>query len=89
MPDAESVSRSTRSIRIERGDVDPQGGSDPGDRAAYTVPEAARLLGLSRGNVYALVRAGAIPAMRIGGRWIVPKRRFHSWLDQQATAGVR
>jgi excisionase family DNA binding protein len=56
----------------------------PGDqprRAAYTVREVAALLGLSPGTTYALIRAGAVPARRMGGRWIVPKRRFHRWLD--------
>jgi excisionase family DNA binding protein len=53
-------------------------------RAAYTVLEVAAMLGLSSGNTYALVRNGAIPARRVGGRWIVPKRRFHRWLDERS-----
>jgi excisionase family DNA binding protein len=53
-------------------------------RAAYTVMEVAALLGLSPGNTYALVRSGAIPALRMGGRWIVPKQRFHRWLDKRS-----
>jgi excisionase family DNA binding protein len=55
--------------------------SAPPGRAAYTVREAAALLGLSLGTTYTLVRDGVIPALRIGGRWIVPKQRFHHWLD--------
>jgi excisionase family DNA binding protein len=51
-------------------------------RTAYTVLEVAALLGLSPGSTYALVRRGAIPARRMGGRWIVPKRCFHRWLDE-------
>jgi excisionase family DNA binding protein len=50
-------------------------------RAVYTVIEAAHLLSLSRGSAYALVRNGTIPAIRMGTRWVIPKRRFHSWLD--------
>ncbi|MEV4167501.1 helix-turn-helix domain-containing protein [Nonomuraea dietziae] len=50
-------------------------------RAVYTVIEAAQLLSLSRGSAYALVRNGTIPAIRMGNRWVIPKRRFHSWLD--------
>ncbi len=57
------------------------GGPSTGRRVAYTVREVALLLGLSRGSTYALVREGRIPALRMGGRWIVPKRRFHAWLD--------
>jgi len=53
-------------------------------RAAYTVQEAAALLGLSLGSTYTLIRAGEIPARRMGGRWIVPKQRFHRWLNERS-----
>jgi excisionase family DNA binding protein len=50
-------------------------------RAVYTVVEVAQLLSLSRGSAYALVRNGTIPAVRLGSRWVVPRTRFHAWLD--------
>jgi excisionase family DNA binding protein len=50
-------------------------------RVTYTVAEVAHLLGLSRASTYALIRAGDIPARRMGSRWIIPRRRFHAWLD--------
>lgn len=50
-------------------------------RVTYTVPEIAKMMGLSRASVYVLLQAGEIPALRPGGRWIIPKRRFHAWLD--------
>jgi excisionase family DNA binding protein len=50
-------------------------------RAVYTVAEVAELLSLSLGSTYAMVRSGDIPARKLGGRWVVPKRRFHAWLD--------
>ena len=53
----------------------------PAERAVYTVIEVAQLLSLSRGTAYALVRDGTIPALRLGGRWVVPRARFHAWLD--------
>jgi excisionase family DNA binding protein len=53
-------------------------------RVTYTVPEIAELMGLSRASVYVLLRAGEIPALRMGGRWIIPRRRFHAWLDGEA-----
>jgi excisionase family DNA binding protein len=49
--------------------------------AVYTVVEVAQLLSLSRGTAYALVRDGTIPALRLGGRWVVSRARFHAWLD--------
>ncbi|MFZ0119333.1 MAG: helix-turn-helix domain-containing protein [Pseudonocardiaceae bacterium] len=50
-------------------------------RAVYTVVEVAQLLSLSRGTAYALVRDGTIPALRLGNRWVIPRARFHAWLD--------
>ena len=57
--------------------------------AVYTVAEVADLLSLSLGSAYALVRTGDIPAKKLGGRWVVPRRRFHDWLDNlpDATPG--
>ncbi|GAA1399438.1 hypothetical protein GCM10009613_55020 [Pseudonocardia kongjuensis] len=54
------------------------------DRLTYTVDEVAHLLNLSRGLAYQYVREGEIPARRIGRRWLVPKARFHAWLDGKA-----
>jgi hypothetical protein len=28
-----------------------------------------------------LVRDGTIPALRLGNRWVIPRARFHAWLD--------
>lgn len=50
-------------------------------RAVYTVKEAARLLSISVSTAYALVRSGDIPAERLGRRWVIPRVRFHAWLD--------
>lgn len=51
------------------------------ERAVYTVTEVARLLSLSRGTTYALVRDGTIPARRLGCRWVISRAQFHAWLD--------
>ncbi|TDB70783.1 helix-turn-helix domain-containing protein [Micromonospora sp. KC721] len=51
-------------------------------RAVYSVREVARLLSLSLGSTYALVREGEIPARKLGGRWVIPKKRFHDWLNE-------
>ena len=65
--------------RVQDDDVAPA--KRLGERAVYTVTEVAQLLSLSRGSAYALVRDGTIPALRLGGRWVVPRTRFHAWLD--------
>ncbi|MGL4743281.1 MAG: helix-turn-helix domain-containing protein [Dermatophilaceae bacterium] len=50
-------------------------------RVTYTVSEVAALLGMSRANTYALLGTGEIPARRLGSRWVIPRHRFHQWLD--------
>lgn len=45
----------------------------PSDVLAYTVPEAGRLLGISRNSAYDAAARGEIPIVRIGGRLIVPR----------------
>jgi excisionase family DNA binding protein len=60
----------------------------PTERAVYTVAEAAYLLSLSLGSTYALVRKGEIPALKLGGRWVIPIRAFQTWLDNLPTANV-
>ena len=48
----------------------------------YTVSQAAARLGISTGLAYELVRAGRIPAKRLGRRWVVPRQLFHTWLNE-------
>ena len=43
------------------------------DALVYSVPDAGRLLGLSRATSYMLVSQGVIPAIRLGRRLVVPK----------------
>ena len=54
----------------------------------YTVDEVAALLGVARGVAYDNVRSGLIPAVRVGRRWLVPRSRFHTWLDTTGPAAT-
>ena len=54
----------------------------------YTVDEVAALLGVARGVAYDNVRSGLIPAVRVGRRWLVPRSRFHAWLDTTRPAAT-
>ncbi len=47
----------------------------------YTVRQVAARLGIGAALAYELVREGEIPAKRLGRRWIVPRERFHAWLN--------
>ena len=58
----------------------------PPERAVYTVPEVAIMLGVSRSTGYELVHQGVIPAERLGRRLVVPKARFDAWLNSLGEA---
>jgi excisionase family DNA binding protein len=58
--------------------------SDP-EKAAFTVEEAARYIGLSRAGAYGAVRTGVLPHIRIGKRILIPKAALIRWLE---TAGA-
>jgi excisionase family DNA binding protein len=70
-----------------RDEIDPPEPAPPSDAvplaggAVYTVKEVSRYLRISLGGTYALVRSGQIPAIKLGNRWVIPKRRFAAWLD--------
>ena len=50
-------------------------------RQTVTVPEAANILGIGRSGAYAAVRSGAIPAVRIGHRILVPVAALERMLE--------
>lgn len=60
------------------------------EKLAYSVKEAAGLLGLSERTVREMVRDGRIPAKRIvtgrgerkGGRMIIPRAALEAWLAE-------
>lgn len=55
-------------------------------RLTVTVEEAAGLLGIGRNLAYQLVRSGQIPALRLGARWVIPRRSLELWLEKQQEA---
>lgn len=50
--------------------------------------ELARFLGIHEKQVYALTRAQRIPATRITGKWIFPKRLIEEWIESSAKTGL-
>lgn len=66
-----------------RVDLEEPEGSGDLVREAYSAAEVAKLLGISRNSVYALVRCGELPIKRAGGRVLVPRRQLLRWLSEQ------
>ena len=45
---------------------------DPETRPTMSVDEARPFYGLSRSSMFNAVRNGEVPAIRVGGRWLLP-----------------
>lgn len=73
------------------GDVTKQNGgggrsrpraADLESRLCITVPEAARMLGVSRNFAYELVRRHELPAVRFGKRLLIPRAALEKMLER-------
>lgn len=53
----------------------------PMELMTYTVDDVAAMLGIARGKAYEHVRNGDIPSVRMGRRLLIPRERFHAWLN--------
>lgn len=54
------------------------------DRLAYSVEEAAKVIGVGRTLTWALVRSGDIPSVRVAGRVLIRRRQLIEWLDTRS-----
>lgn len=54
---------------------------DPSQKVTFTVPEVAELLGVSRAAAYRAVKAGDLPALRLGRRWLIPRWKLIDMLQ--------
>lgn len=58
-------------------------------RLTITVAQAARMLGISRGLAYEMVRQGKLPALHFGRRILVPRIAIQRLLEETSAAGAR
>ena len=57
------------------------------NKLTYTVPEMAQALGLGRNTAYDLVNRADFPAIRVGGKILVPIEALNKWLNREASQG--
>lgn len=57
------------------------------DGLTMTVPQTAKLLGISRNLAYELARQGALPVIRLGKRLVVPKLALEKLLSGEGKEG--
>jgi len=58
------------------------------ERLTLTVNEVARVLGISRGLAYSMVKTGEIPSVRFGKRVLIPRRALERLLEQGQVAAL-
>jgi len=59
------------------------------EKLTYTVEQAAEVLGLSRSSMYEAVRSGSVPAIRVGGRWLISKVQLERFLSGEKCQPAR
>lgn len=57
------------------------------EKLVFTIPEAAKMLGISKNLMYPLTRRKNFPILQIGARKLIPKTAFYKWLETQTDAG--
>jgi excisionase family DNA binding protein len=61
----------------------------PSDEVFLTTEEVLEYLQVNLRTVYRLIKAGKIPAVRVGRQWRFRKRDIDAWLDSQRTQPPR
>ena len=59
------------------------------ERLVYSVAEAGKLLGLSRGLMYKAIRTGQIPSLRVGCRILIPRVALDRLLEGNEINNIR
>ena len=53
------------------------------DKLAYSITEAARVLGISRPTMYLLLDKPGFPAFRVGNRRLISVEGLKNWIRDQ------
>jgi excisionase family DNA binding protein len=56
------------------------------NKLMYTIPEAAKALGLGRSTVYELIDAGALLRVKVGTRALVPADTLRAYVQRLVAA---
>src|SRR5512132_3136033 len=59
------------------------------DETFLTTEEVLEYLQVNLRTVYRLIKAGKIPAVRVGRQWRFRKRDIDAWLDSQRPRGAK
>jgi len=78
-----STLQDTNRIEPKADDLEmaSEGLGQRGQPLAYSVAEAANLLGISRALAYSLARQHRLPVVQLGRRLVIPRRALDQFLD--------
>lgn len=51
-----------------------------------TIPEVAKRLRIGKNSAYKYIRAGTIPSIKLGRRYLIPVKALENWLINQGKA---
>lgn len=57
------------------------------DKLTLSVPEAAKVLGISQTRMYQLARSEGFPSISVGKRILVSAKGLERWVEEQAQKG--
>jgi excisionase family DNA binding protein len=65
-----------------RADGQVRGGNSRPVALAYSIPDAAARIGISRSNLYEQIRVGEIPTIKIGARTLIGDDDLRAFLER-------
>ena len=58
--------------------------SNPSEKLVYNVEELAEVLGIGLPAARNMIHIEGFPALKVGGRYLIPKQALQRWLDNRA-----
>ncbi len=53
------------------------------EKMVYTVNETAEILSIGCSKVYDLIHEKKLPSIKVGRKFIIPKKRLEDWLNSE------
>ena len=57
---------------------------NPSEKLVYSVGELAEVLGVGLPAARNMIHIQGFPALKVGGRYLIPKQALQRWLDNRA-----
>jgi len=57
------------------------------DKITLSVQEAAKIIGIGTSKMYQMVKSNQVPNIKLGGRFVIPKEKFISWVNSVSVGG--